>query len=358
MSIANVRVGIIGYGLSGKVFHAPLLKANEGFEIVKVMTTREEEVMEDLPGVGIAYSAEEIFEDYTIDLVVICTPTESHYPLARAALQSGKHVVVEKPFVVTSAEAKDLIELARDEELLLTVFQNRRWDSDFLTLQECMSQGLLGEIHTYKAHFDRYRPEVKQRWKEHSRSGGGVLYDLGSHLIDQALTLFGIPLTVWADVQSQRPGSTAPDYFHIVFGYETGLRVELRAGSLVIHPGPKFEVHGSNGSFIKYGFDPQEEQLKDGITPKDEKWGQEEEQYFAKVTTIVDHESGEQETFQVPSIAGNYDRFYDGVYDSIIDGASLPIHPTEVLEVIHAIELAIKSSNEQRVIQWFDEVEY
>lgn len=357
LSIAKVRVGIIGYGLSGKIFHAPLLKANEGYEIVKVLTTREE-VETDLPGVAIAYSAEEIFEDYTIDLVVICTPTESHYSLARAALQSGKHVVVEKPFVVTSAEAKDLIELAREEELILSVFQNRRWDSDFLTLQECMSQGLLGEIHTYKAHFDRYRPEVTQRWKEHSLSGGGVLYDLGSHLIDQALILFGIPLTVWADVQSQRAGSTAPDYFHIIFGYETGLRVELSAGSLVIQPGPKLEVHGLKGSFRKFGLDTQEEQLKAGMTPTDERWGLEEEGNFAEVTTIIDPVSGEQETFPVPSIAGNYDRFYDEVYDAVIDGAALPVHPTEALEVIHAIELAIKSSNEKRVIQWFDEVVY
>lgn len=351
----KVNVGLIGYGLSGKIFHTPLMLATERFDILKVMTTREDEVASDLPDAEIAYSAMEIFEDEQIDLVVICTPTEQHYYYAKEALLHGKHVVVEKPFVVSSEQGKELIELSRDLELVLSVFQNRRWDSDFLTLQECMSQGLLGEIHTYRAHFDRYRPEVKDRWKEMSSQGGGVLYDLGAHLIDQALLLFGIPLTVWADVQSQREGSGAPDYFQLIFGYENGLRVDLRAGSLVMNPAPRFEVHGSNGSFLKYGFDPQEDQLKLGMTPKEEQWGKEPEDQYAQVITLLD---GKPDLFRVPGMIGNYDRFYEGIYDSIVDGVPVEVQPTEALEVIHAIELAIKSAKVGKVLHWFDEVQY
>ncbi|MDA8352487.1 MAG: oxidoreductase [Firmicutes bacterium] len=342
----TIRVGLIGYGLAGSVFHAPLIEATPGLELVGVVTSKRAQVEAELPGVRVV-EENELLESANIDLVVVATPNRLHYEQARRALLAGKHVVVDKPFTLRSAEAEKLIRMAKREKRMLSVFHNRRWDHDFLTLKQCMEEGRLGPVHTYRARFDRYRPAVKERWKEQDAAGGGTLYDLGSHLIDQALTLFGEPDTVWAEVRSQRDGAAAPDWFHMVLGYDKGVRVILDSGSVVAEPGPRFEVHGTHGSFITYGADRQEEALKAGLRPGDSGWGENRTEERAWLTKF---ESDQLQREQIPSLRGQYEVFYQGIRDAILAKARPPVAPQEAARVIRVIERALDSSREKRMV--------
>lgn len=345
----KVQVGLIGYGLSGKVFHAPIIESVNGLQLKKVVSSNPQKVHADYPDAEVVASVEELLTDEQIDLVVVATPNVTHFPYAQQALLSGKHVVVEKPFVNTSAEAEELIKLAEEKNLLLSVYQNRRWDNDFLTLKKTIESGTLGDIYSYEAHYDRYRPEVVNRWREQDLPGSGMLYDLGAHLIDQALHLFGLPKTVWGDVFKQRPDSKADDYFHLVLGYENGLRAILHSGSIVKQSGPRFQVHGSKGSFIKYGLDPQEDALRQGQKPGAPGWGKDQEQFYAEVTVGTGNLkiSGKAET-----LPGSYESFYKGIYDAITSGGPVPVPAVEAMNTIKVIETAIKSSREGRVIHF------
>jgi scyllo-inositol 2-dehydrogenase (NADP+) len=345
----SVHVGLIGYGFSGRVFHAPVLTAVDGLELKKVVSSNKEKVHADYPEAEVVEHVEELWQDEQIDLVIIATPNVTHYPFAKQALLSGKHVVVEKPFVNASAEAEELIQLAEEKGLLLSVYQNRRWDNDFLTLKKSIDAGMLGEIYTYEAHFDRDRIQVRDRWREQDLPGSGMLYDLGSHLIDQALHLFGLPKTVWGDVFKQRPGSKADDYFHLVLGYENGLRVILHSGSIVKQSGPRFQVHGSKGSFIKYGMDSQERALIEGKRPGSPGWGKDEEKYFAELTI----HAGEQKICgRIETTPGSYESYYKGIYEAIVHGQPVPVSAVEAMNTIKVIEMAIKSSAEGRVLRF------
>ncbi|PTX58888.1 scyllo-inositol 2-dehydrogenase (NADP+) [Melghirimyces profundicolus] len=345
----KIRTGLIGYGLSGSVFHAPLIRAVPDLELLKVVTGRRRQVTEELPDVLPVEKAEELFDDPGIDLVVVTTPNRLHYVQAKKALEAGKHVVVEKPFTLRVDEAWELTRLAEAKGLFLSVFHNRRWDSGFLTLRRYIGEGRLGEVHTYRARFDRFRPEVRNRWKERDPEGGGTLYDLGSHLIDQALLLFGEPRTVWADVRNQRVGSTTPDWFHLVLQYENGRRVILDSGSMVLEPGPTWEVHGTRGSYIQTGMDSQEESLKRGLRPGDPGWGEEPAEHHAFLT-----ESGEEglRKERVRSLKGRYETFYRGVRDAIREGRPAPVTPVEATRVIRVIERAIQSSRTGQVLPY------
>ncbi|MGA8942125.1 MAG: oxidoreductase [Thermoactinomyces sp.] len=342
-----IQTGLIGFGFSGSTFHTPIIKTIKTLEITKVVSSRPEKVKLHLPEAIVCESIDEILKDPGIELVIITSPNQTHYSYARKALEAGKHVVVEKPFVLNTKEADDLIRLADKNRRLLSVYQNRRFDSDFLTLQKCISQGILGKIHTYKAHYDRYRPQVRERWREMDLPGSGLLYDLGSHLIDQALLLFGKPQTVYADLLKQRPGAKAIDYFHLVLGYESGLRVILQAGCLVKSPGPRFEVHGSKGTFVKYGLDPQEEQLKQGLTPASPGWGQENPEQFAKVQF---EKEGLQFSATISSLAGCYENYYHQIAEAIRAGCKPPVTAEEARETIRVIEAAMTSSAEGRLV--------
>ena len=348
--MTTIRVGLIGYGYAGATFHAPLICSTEGLTLTRIASSNAQKVRQDFPDAALSASPQDLIDAADVDLVVIATPNTSHHALGMQALSAGKHVVLEKPMTVTVAEAQELLQLAQQKKLVLSVFHNRRWDNDFLTAKHCIDSGMLGDIHTYQSHFDRYRPNVRQRWREDDLPGSGTLYDLGAHLIDQALVLFGMPDTVSADVFAQRAGGAAPDYFHLVLGYGSR-RVVLHSGSIVSNPGLRLQVHGSAGSYVKSGFDPQEDALRAGRTPGDAHWGSEPEAAWGRITF---ERNGELVTEQRASLAGKYLRYYQGMADAIAKGAPAPVSAAEALNVIKIIDHAMRSSREQRVIEFAD----
>ena len=344
--MSKIKVGLVGYGLSGATFHAPLLCVLDEFEIVKVVSSKQDVVKNDLGDIKVVSGLEEVLEDAAIDLVVITTPSGLHFEMAKQSLLSGKHVILEKPMVVETKEAEELIKIAEEKNLLLSVYHNRRWDNDFLTVKKLINDGTLGDINTYQVHFDRFRPVVRDRWREKQGPGSGMLFDLGSHLIDQALHLFGIPQFVQADVFAQRENGVTDDYFHVILGYEK-LRVILHSGSIVPNNGPRFQIHGSKGSFIKYGIDGQEAALREGKKPIDDSWGADEPQFYGKLVTI----QGDKEDHKIiPTVHGSYSTYYKKIAESILEGKEAPVTALEGLSVIRIIEVALKSSVEKRAI--------
>jgi scyllo-inositol 2-dehydrogenase (NADP+) len=331
--VEKIRVGLVGYGLAGSVFHAPLIGSVDALELVSVATSRAELVRRSLPDVLVLPHAEDLFSDPAVELIVIATPTATHFELARAALLAGKHVVVDKPFTLTSREADELIALAQRQGRMLSVFQNRRWDNDFLTVKRCLSQGRLGEVYYYEAHFDRFRPAIKEGWREVAAPGAGILYDLGAHLIDQALLLFGPPDSVTADVMAQRPAAKVPDYFHLILHYGRK-RVVLHGATLVREPGPRFIVHGDGGSFLKYGIDPQEEALAAGRRPGGADWGREAPELFGTLTSA----DGSRE--KIETLPGAYQDYYKGIAACLRGGAAVPVDPADCRAGIGIIEAA------------------
>jgi scyllo-inositol 2-dehydrogenase (NADP+) len=342
----KVNVGIVGFGLSGQTFHAPIIRSVPGMEIRKVVSGNPQKVNQQLPDVEVVSAIEDLLSDERIDLVVITTPNDTHYRFAKQSLLAGKHVVVEKPFVIASEEARDLIETASRLKRVLSVYQNRRWDNDFLTVKHCIESGAMGDIVLYEAHYDRYRPEITDRWREKEGPGSGMLYDLGSHLIDQALYLFGKPTSVYADVFPQRTDSKVDDYFHIVLTYGK-MRAILHSGSLVSKHGPRFQVHGSQGSFIKFGLDSQEDMLRQGGVPGDTGWGKDREEWYGELTLTI---NGRTVTEKIETLPGCYECFYQGMYHAIADNAPVPVRAEEAMNTIKVIELAIRSSAEKRTL--------
>ncbi|MDC0707101.1 oxidoreductase [Stigmatella sp. ncwal1] len=331
-----MRVGVIGYGLSGASFHARLLAAEPAFVLSAVSTRNAEAVARDWPDARVL-SVDALLEDPTLELVVITSPNDSHAALARRALLAGKHVVVEKPFTLDSGEAFQLGTLAREQNLRLTVFHNRRWDGDFLTVSQLLAEGRLGKLYSFESHFDRLRPQVKKRWKEEAGPGGGLLWDLGAHLVDQSLRLFGLPESVSADLGQQRPGAQAVDWFHLLLRYGE-LRVILRSGSVVHEPWPRFVLHGEEDAFIKYGLDPQEEQLKAGLLPGAQGWGAEPSERHGRLSR-----GG-----SVPTQRGRYEQFYGQLASAIHGNGEVPVTAESAAEVIRVIEAAQRSASEGR----------
>ncbi|MEG9295595.1 oxidoreductase [Mangrovibacillus sp. Mu-81] len=340
-----INVGLAGYGFSGQSFHRPLLQHSRNFEIHTVMSSNKEKVQADLGGVNVVSSLQELLQE-DVELVVITTPNHLHYDMIKQSLTAGKHVVVEKPFVTERTQGEELIRLAEEKGLLLSVFHNRRWDADFLTIRKLIENKKLGDITTYEAHFDRYRPAVKNRWKENKIEGGGVLYDLGSHLIDQALCLFGKPQWVFADVFSQRDPEKAEDYFQITLGYGTA-RIGLYSRSIVLDPGPRYQLHGHKGSFMKYGMDRQETDLKEGIDPYSASWGMEDEESWGTLSLLEEEEVNK---VKLPSEKGDYTQYYQGIFEAVRNNQPIPVRAEEALDVIEIIEACKKSSAENKSI--------
>jgi len=336
-----IRTGLIGYGTAGAVFHAPLIAAASGLRLAAVASRRMNEIARDFPEAKAYENPQSLIDDPDIELVVVATPNETHAALARAALEAGKHVVVDKPFTLDAGEAEALISLADAVGRKLSVFHNRRWDSDFLTVRRLVDDGRLGEIAYYEAHFDRFRPEIKQGWRETKAPGAGLLYDLGAHLIDQALVLFGLPQAVTADVTRQRAAARADDYFHVVLDYGRR-RAVLHASVLVRDPGPRYLMHGDGGSFVKYGIDAQEAALREGRRPGGEGWGEDDPALFGRFT------DADGTVATIDSLPGRYTAFYDGVAAAIRDGAPLPVEAREARDVIRVIEAAQISARERR----------
>jgi scyllo-inositol 2-dehydrogenase (NADP+) len=345
--VVTINVGLIGYGYSGTVFHAPLISKVDDLHLKVVVSSHDAKVKKDFPNVEVLSDVNSILEYKEIDVVIITSPNTTHYEYAKKAIVAGKHVVVEKPFTITSIEANELIALAQEKGVLLTVFHNRRWDNDFLTIRELLKTNLLGNLSTYEAHFDRFRPNVRDRWREKNIPGSGTLYDLGSHLIDQTLTLFGMPKTVWADLRAEREGAEAIDYFHMVLSYKN-FKVILHSGSLVREAGPRFILHGDQGSFIKYGLDSQEEQLKMGILPGSPGWGEDHVEEYGRLTTEM---GGITIRGTIETLPGRYEAFYENLAKAIKLGTVFPVLPEEARDTIRIIEYAIKSHQEQQTIE-------
>jgi predicted dehydrogenase len=354
-----LRVALIGYGSAGRIFHAPLVSGVPGLELACIVTRQYEAVARDWPQTACTTIATEALTDESIDLVVIATPNASHFELARGALLAGKHVVVDKPCTVTMAETDGLLDLARTQGRVLTVFQNRRFDSDFLAMQQVIQSGELGRLVQVESHFDRYRPVVPVRWREQDQPGAGLWFDLGPHLVDQALVLFGMPDTLSLDLACVRDGAVVNDWFHAVLRYDNqhaGLRVILHASTLVAELGPRWSIHGTTGSFTKFGLDGQEDALKLGQRPQLntlQDWG-------------TDNRPGEVLSFKkVPGLdvpvtvrrtavqpRGNYLAYYAQLRDHLWGLADEPlVAHHQVHAVMQLLTLGEQSAREGRCIQ-------
>ncbi|MEN8202281.1 MAG: Gfo/Idh/MocA family oxidoreductase [Bacteroidota bacterium] len=341
----QINAALSSYGMSGKVFHGPLLQAHPGFKISKILERKRDDSAEMHPEAMIVRDYNAILEDPEIALIVVNTPDHLHFDMCTEALQAGKHVVVEKPFTLRTSEAQQLIRLARERACILTVFHNRRWDGDFLTVKEIISSGRLGRLVDYESHFDRYRNYIQKSWKDQSH-GTGTLYNLGSHLIDQALQLFGMPERLFCESRKLRDGARTDDSFDLFLHYSYH-KCLLRSSYLVKEPGPRFILHGTEGSYLKWGVDPQEEDLKTGRIPGSEKWGEEPESMWGRINTTFQGESIEG---LHPTIPGNYLAFYDQVYDAIRNNKPIPVKAIHARNVIRIIEAAYLSSRDARVV--------
>jgi scyllo-inositol 2-dehydrogenase (NADP+) len=336
----KLKVGLIGYGYSGAIFHAPIIQAVEGLNIVSVVSSNPSKVYGQFPNVKIYSNPGEMWND--IDLVIITTPNATHYPLVMEALEAGKHVVVEKPFVNSVKEGQQLIQKAKEKNKLLSIYHNRRWDNDYIKLRSTLEQGEFGQIYYYGAHFNRFVPELREGWRENNISGSGILFDLGSHLIDQALQLFGFPDAVLADVLAQRPGSKTIDYFNIQLRYST-LRVVLQSRMMDRRSGPRFEIHGSRASMLLEGIDPQERMLVEGKTPNSSEWINTVPKNRGTFV-IQSHSQDKEQDNSVILEPGTYKSYYEGIYRSIAFGEPLPVTAEEALDVIRIIEAAMESN--------------
>jgi scyllo-inositol 2-dehydrogenase (NADP+) len=343
-----IRIGIAGFGMAAQVMHVPFLLVNPMYSITVVLERHAETSKEWIPGVQVVKTIEALVEHPEVDVVVITTPNDTHFTYAEKALLDGKHVVVDKPFTNTLNEARILIEIAHRQGKVLSVFQNRRYVADFLTVKKIVEEQLLGEVVEYTAHFDRYRPETKPNaWREEAKPGSGILYDLGAHLIDQALVLFGMPKRLYADVRMQRPGAKADDYFELQLDYGF-LKATLKAGMYVREPGPRFQVHGTKGSFIKCGEDVQEALLKEGAVPNTPDWGKDPEQNWGLLHT---EKEGQIVREIYPSVQGSFGLYYHHLYETLVNGKSLQEKPEQGYQVIRIIELALMSNKKKAVVE-------
>lgn len=341
-----LNVGIVGFGLSGQVFHAPFIDVNPHFNLHTIVTAGTL-AGEKYPSANTTSSFDELLANPQIDLVIICVPNALHFQYATAALQAGKHVIMEKPFSANTRQAQSLIKLSEKTGKFIFPFHNRRWDSDFLTLKQIIAHGSLGKIVDYESRFDRYTPKIlRAAWKYIQTEGGGTLFDLGTHLIDQAICLFGKPEGVFGMLFNQREGSLTDDSFDLRLIYPD-LTVTLRAGVFVKEPGPRFQVHGTVGSFVKYGLDSQEAQLRKGKKPGSKGFGIEPATQRGILNTVL---SGKEFRGLVKALPGNYMDFFNNVYEVIVNGAEMAVKPEDALLNVRIIEAAHKSDKEKKII--------
>ena len=340
MPPAPLRIGIVGFGFAAQTFHVPLIRAVDGLQIVAVASSDAAKVATVLPDARVHAAPHDLIAD-DIDLVVIASPNETHEPVARAALNAGKHVVIDKPFTVTLDEARGLIALAEERSLLLSVFHNRRYDSDFLSVTRAIREGRIGALKHFESHFDRFRPKVRDRWREKAVAGGGIWFDLGPHLVDQALCLFGLPDAVSGDLAVQRAGGQIDDWAHVVLQFGE-VRAVLHASMLVAGGSNRFTVHGDNGSLVKARIDQQETQLLRGIAPGSADWGLDDDPLV-----VID---GDGVARNEAAERGDQTRYYAGVRDAILGHAPNPVAPVEALAVMAVIEAAAQSAREGRVV--------
>jgi scyllo-inositol 2-dehydrogenase (NADP+) len=343
-----IRVGVIGFGLAGRIFHTAVIQATPGLELAAVVQRSGDDAKKEYPEARQARSIEELLADPGIRLVVIATPSYSHYDLAKQCLHEQRNVVIDKPFTLKSEEAAELIRTARHRKLLLAAYQNRRWDGHFRTLRSVIKGGELGRLVSFESHFDRFRPAPRRDvWRESGGPGGGTLFDLGPHLIDEALTLFGAPDTITASVRVEREHAAVDDAWDILLEYEHPYRftAALRATLTACAPGPRYVVHGTKGSFTKWGLDPQEDQLKAGMRPDAPGFGEEPESAWGELKLCS--ESGPA-IRRVKTERGDYRGFYENVRDVLLGKAELEVKPEQAWRTTRLIELARESSGQGR----------
>jgi scyllo-inositol 2-dehydrogenase (NADP+) len=344
--VKKIRTAISSFGMSGLVFHGPLLKVNPGFEVVKILERSKNISANLFPEATIVRSYDEILSDKSIELVIVNTPDIIHFDIAKAAIYAGKHIIIEKPITQVLRDAEELISMAKRKGVLLTVFQNRRWDGDFLTIKKVIEEKMVGRLVEFESHYDRYRNFIADSWKEEPSDYGGVLYNLGSHMVDQALVLFGKPKSVTAHLDILRSGGKVPDYYDIRLQY-VGFSAVLRSSLLVKELGPRYTIHGTEGSFMKWGIDPQEEALKAGVLPGGENWGKETESDWGTLSTEI---KGVENKIRIETYAGDYGLFYENLFDAIRHGKELAVKPEEAALVVEILETCLDSNRQKKTI--------
>jgi scyllo-inositol 2-dehydrogenase (NADP+) len=346
-----IDVGLIGYGLAGRSFHAPVIRAVPELRLAAILQRSGHGAAEKYPDVRSVRTLDELLAIKEIRLVVIATPNDSHFPLAQQCLAAGRDVLVDKPFTTTLAEAIELVEFAKQQGRLLTVYQNRRYDGDFQAIMQLVASGALGRIVQFESNYDRFRPQLRPgAWRERSGPGTGIFFDIAPHLIDHALLLFGMPEALTADIRIEREGAVADDAFDLAFHYPHGLRADLRSSILAAATRARFILHGTQGAFVKQSFDPQENNLRHGHVPVVGSWGAEPEEKWGLLTLS---ENGTLTERRVPSANCDYRDFYANLRDAILRKAKLAVSPEWALDVMRLLELARQSSKERRTVSVF-----
>jgi scyllo-inositol 2-dehydrogenase (NADP+) len=346
---APIRVALLGYGLAGAVFHAPLIAAVEGLELAAIVTRDDERrtrARRDHPNAALLGSPEEVWERAgDLDLVVVAATNRAHVPLARAAIEAGLAVVVDKPLAASADEGRALVRDAHERDVMLTVFQNRRWDGDFLTVLGLLEEGALGDVARFESRFERWRPDLSGGWRESGdpQDAGGLLNDLGSHLVDQALVLFGPVTQVYAELDSRRVGVQTDDDSFVALRHESGVRSHLWMSAVAAQLGPRFRVLGRHAAYVKYGLDVQEELLQAGRRPDDPLWGREPEDRWGLL-------GAGDELRRIPTVPGAYQRFYEGVALALREGAPPPVDPDGVVAGLKVLDAARESAGERRFV--------
>ena len=345
-----IRVALLGYGLAGAVFHAPLIAAVEGLELAAIVTRDDERrtgARRDHPNAALLGSPKEVWERAgDLDLVVVATANRTHVPLARSSIEAGLAVVVDKPLAASADEGRSLVRDARERGVMLTVFQNRRWDGDFLTVYGLLEEGALGEVARFESRFERWRPELSGGWRESGdpQDAGGLLNDLGSHLVDQALFLFGPAAQVYAELDTRRARAQTDDDSFVALLHESGVRSHLWMSAVAAQLGPRFRVLGSRAAYVKYGIDVQEELLHAGHRPDDPLWGREPEDRWGSL-------GAGDELRHIPTVPGAYQRFYEAIVLALREDAPPPVDPDGVVAGLEVLDAARKSARERRVVE-------
>lgn len=332
-----IKVGIIGCGYVAKIFHIPLINCIDSMQLVAISSSKYDSVQARYANVAVFNTAQALISSGLIDLAVITTPNRYHFSLAKLCLQHNINVIIEKPMTNTAEEARQLIRLAKERALLLSVFHNRRWDGDYLTVKKILQNKLLGEIKFFESHFDRFRPIVKNRWREIPGLGSGIWYDLGSHLVDQTVKLFGTPQALTARCLPMRQGANTADYFHVLLHYDN-FEAVLHASSFTTAPNNRFRIEGTLGNYSKYGLDPQESQLQSGLTPQDKLYGCEDKKQYGRLYS-------ENSSTIIKTEKGCYQKYYQEVAKALKDDADNPVSPADSVITLHILELAEKSND-------------
>lgn len=349
-SRAPIRVAVVGYGLAGSAFHAPLIATTNGLRLDVIVTrdaARRAKALSDYPAVRVVDTADALWQGAReLELVVLATPNRTHVPLARAALAAGLSVVVDKPFAPTAEEAGALLDDASDRQLMLTVYQNRRWDGDFLTVRRLQAEGALGDIFRFESRFERWRPTPKVGWRENPdpEEAGGILYDLGSHLIDQAMLLCGEVVSVYAQLDQRREGVRVEDDAFVALTHRSGARSHLWMSAIAAQPGPRFQVLGNRAAYVKFGLDVQEDALRRGERPNRPDWGAEPRERWGML-------GAGDELQATPTEAGRYQAFYEGVVSCLRNGAPPPVNPSDAVRGLEIIAAARRSAAEGATIR-------